>query len=138
MLITRRSNQKSFMQKCARIGHNFRSLGDSPIKDVKREKCLDCGREETFTSHSWNADKEYAKAHKRDFIQPWMKEEWNLAYPDKKIVEDPIKQKEMGHDLTHAVGKKKMTNIAEEYVRSFGWHNEAMTKVLRWHLGLED
>ncbi len=125
--------------RCNKIGHNFREVKSAIALGAKskRERCLDCGREETFTERGWNADAEYAKAHRRDFIQPWQKEEWALAYPDKPIVTDPARQKDMGHELTVNVGKKRMGTIADEYLRSFGWHNEAMTKVLRWHFNLE-
>lgn len=115
------------MSKCQTIGHNFFTIRTSG--DVKEENCKDCGITVVFKSSNWTEDKEYMKAHKRDFIQPSDKEAWNLAYPDKKIVDDPKRRAEMHKMLTEKLGKKRLPKVATEY-----WINYGMSDLLKWHL----
>lgn len=119
------------MTKCSKIGHDFRTVQTTVVlsSDTKRERCLDCGHEETFTVKTATQDKEYAKAHRRDFIQPSDKEAWNLAYPDKRIIEDMEQKKQMTAMLREKLGKKRLPKVATQYLVSFG-----PADFLKWHL----
>lgn len=121
------------MSKCRKIGHNFRI--EKETSDVKQERCLDCGFTAVFSAKNWAEDKEYMKAHRRDFIQPSDREAWNLAYPDKKIVDDPKRKIEMIQLLREKVGKKRLRGVAEEYFRTYGG-NDDLASVLKWHFGI--
>lgn len=119
--------------KCSIIGHDFRIIKEQG--KFKEEKCLDCGVVVVFKEKGWQEDKEYARAHRRDFIQPTDREAWNLAYPNKKIVDDPVRKQEMRETLHEKFGKKKLPSVAEEYFRTYGGQDD-LAKILKWHLSM--
>lgn len=123
------------MDKCKKIGHCFRVISQNG--DWQKEKCTDCGQTATFNLKNWTSDLEYGRAHRRDYIQPDDVENWNLAYPNKKVIRDPEKKREIEQNLTEDMLKKRHKTLAETYLRSFNYTPDFLA-ILKWHMGYEE
>lgn len=99
------------MDRCKEAGHNYIKFDEDKTKLA--ERCQECGKVNTVYKEDQQG---YAKAHKRDFIQPHQKE-WDITWKKEQEQSDKDRAEEINQEQD-----KGMEEEEKEFYKNKGIH----------------